>query len=102
MYARTFHYNRNPVVIRVRQVSPMFQGGQQHDSQELLLLLIDCLCDSMTYTPTPPSSPVVSLMGGGGDGQDSLSVPPSPSPKSPCADIFSGPPPPSPTPDASD
>jgi hypothetical protein len=70
----------------------MFQGGQQHDSQELLLLLIDCLVDSLTYTASDGEK-VWGLEGKGGSGGRPASVsapPPPPVPSSPCADIFSG------------
>jgi hypothetical protein len=60
------------------QVSPMFQGNQQHDSQELLLLLIDCLIDSVTYAAAADqraSSPAAAAAS---------------TSRSPCADVFSG------------
>jgi hypothetical protein len=66
----------------------MFQGGQQHDSQELLLLLIDCLVDSLIYTASAGEK-----LRSAGDkiASDSNSVSASPSvPSSPCADIFAG------------
>jgi hypothetical protein len=78
----------------------MFQGGQQHDSQvqrvlkcsstmiftipqELLLLLIDCLVDSISHAP--PASAA-------GSGSRATTPPASATPAagSPCADIFAG------------
>jgi hypothetical protein len=70
----------------------MFQGGQQHDSQELLLLLIDCLVDSLTYNASAGDRvKVLGDKGGIGGSSAAVSAPPSPSMlSSPCADIFSG------------
>ena len=71
----------------------MFQGGQQHDSQELLLLLVDCLVDSLSYaTRAGEQSDAGGSGGGGGDaGGSSRSSAASPLlPSSPCADIFAG------------
>ena len=87
----------------------MFQGGQQHDSQELLLLLVDCLVDSLSYAARAgEQSDAGGSAGGGGGGGDaggsggggggggdaggssrsSAAYPLLPS--SPCADIFAG------------
>jgi hypothetical protein len=65
----------------------MFQGGQQHDSQELLLLLVDCLVDSLSYATCAGEQ------SGAGGSSRSSAAPASPSPllpSSPCADIFAG------------
>jgi hypothetical protein len=66
----------------------MFQGGQQHDSQELLLLLIDCIVDSMSHPASPVSLPKVAE--GGRRAAAAAASPLSLAPSSPCADIFAG------------